>query len=156
MLTSSPLKRSQPVRGAFERIAPLADADWAAVSRWLRVRTVTRGALLLRPGEACDYLGFLTRGALRTYNLTYEGDEQTGWLAVEGMFVTELLSFYAQEPTREHVEAIEDAEVHYLTHADLEALYRDTDGVETLGRRFLEQIMVELKEHLLSQLHDGM
>jgi CRP-like cAMP-binding protein len=70
------------------------------------------------------------------------------------MFVTEVLSFYAQEPTREHVEALEDAEIHYLTHADLEALYQDTDGIETFGRRFLEQIMTELKGHLLSQLHD--
>lgn len=153
-MTPSAPNNSQSIRSAFERLAPLTDADWATITRLLRVRTVPRGAHLLQPGEVCDYLGLLTQGTLRTYNLTYEGDEQTGWLAVEGMFVTELLSFYAQKPTREHVEAIEDAEIHYITHADLEALYRDTDGMETFGRRFLEQIMIELKEHLLSQLHD--
>lgn len=148
------LNEERTIRQTFEQVAPLTDADWEAIRPCLRIRQVSRGAFLLQQGDVCDYLGIMTRGALRTYNVTYDGEDRTGWLTVKRMFTTEVLSFYSREPTLEYVEAVQDVEIWYLTHADLQSLYLTTPAVETFGRKFSEDILTELKGHLLSQLHD--
>ena len=141
-------------RGALTALSPLGDDDWRAVSARLGVRRVAAGGFLLRQGDVCDYLGVLTRGALRTYNVTYDGDERTGWLTVAGMVSTEVLSFYSREPSLEFVQAVRDAELVGLTHADLEALAAARPAVERLARRVAEHVLTDLKGHLLSHLHD--
>ena len=135
-------------------LSPLPPDDWRAVAERLRVRRVPAGGFLLRQGDVCDYLGVLTRGALRTYNVTYDGEERTGWLTVAGMISTEVLSFYSREPSLEVVEAVHDAELVALTHADLEALCRERPAVERLARRVAEHVLTDLKGHLLSHIHD--
>ena len=141
-------------REALTALSPLTDTDWAAVAERLRVRRVPAGGFLLRQGNVCDYLGVLTQGALRTYNVTYDGEEQTGWLTVAGMVSTEVLSFYSREPSLEFVEAVSDAELLWLSHADLDVLCRARPAVERLARRVAEHILTDLKGHLLSHLHD--
>ena len=142
------------VRAALEALAPLDDADWRAVADRLSTRRVPAGGFLLRQGDVCDYLGVLTRGALRTYNVTYDGDERTGWLTVAGMVSTEVLSFYSREPSLEFVEAVADAELVSLTHADFEALAAERPAVGRLARAVAEHFLTDLKGHLLSHLHD--
>ena len=141
-------------RTTLAALSPLPDADWGAVAERLQVRRVPAGGFLLRQGEVCDYLGALTAGALRTYNVTYDGEERTGWLTVSGMVSTEVLSFYSRAPSLEFVEAVADAELAYLTHADLEALCAERPAVERLARRVAEHVLTDLKGHLLSHLHD--
>lgn len=141
-------------REALTALSPLGPADWGAVAARLRVRRVSAGGFLLRQGDVCDYLGVLTAGALRTCNVTFDGEERTGWLTVSGMVSTEVLSFYSREPSLEFVEAVADAELAYLTHADLEALCAARPAVERLARRVAEHVLADLKGHLLSHLHD--
>ncbi|WP_420456306.1 Crp/Fnr family transcriptional regulator [Rubrivirga sp.] len=145
---------SVDVRTAVEAVSPLPDADWRAMADRLRVRSVARGAFLLREGDTCDYLGVLVAGALRTYTVTPDGRERTGWLTTPGMVTTEVLSFYERVPTVEFVQAVADAEVWALTHADLDALCLARPAVERWARRVAEHILTDLKGHLLSQLHD--
>ena len=139
---------------ALAALSPLGADDWRAVMGHLRVRRVPAGQFLLRQGDRCDYLGVLTRGALRTYNVTYDGEEKTGWLTVAGMVSTEVLSFYSREPSLEYVEVVADAELVFLTHANLEALAAERPAVERLARRVAEHILTDLKGHLLSHIHD--
>jgi len=141
-------------REVLAALSPLDAEDWHAIDDCLRVRRVPAGGFLLRQGDVCDYLGVLTRGALRTYNVSYTGEERTGWLTVRGMVSTEVLSFYSREPSLEFVEAARDTELLYLAHSDLEALSLARPAVERLARRVAEHILTDLKGHLLSHIHD--
>ncbi|MGB3541682.1 Crp/Fnr family transcriptional regulator [Rubrivirga sp.] len=141
-------------REAFTALSPLNLEDWTALAECLRTRHVPAGGFLLQQGDICDYLGVLTRGALRTYNVDYDGTERTGWLTVAGMVSTEVLSFYSREPSLEVVEVVRDAELVFVSHADLEALCRSRPAIERLARRVSEHILTDLKGHLLSHIHD--
>ena len=61
------------MRSAFEALIPIPAEQWEEIERLARVVDVPRGRILLRQGEAVDWLGFLERGLLRAFSRSRYG-----------------------------------------------------------------------------------
>ncbi|MEO6977099.1 MAG: Crp/Fnr family transcriptional regulator [Mucilaginibacter sp.] len=99
---------------------------------------VKKNALLLSSGETCNKLYFANKGCIRTYYITAQGHEKTRFIAFEGMVATALTSFISRQPSFEFVDALEDCELLYITHADFYKLAAVTPEWQSFYLKLLE------------------
>ncbi len=100
----------------------------------------------------CDYVYFITKGAVRGY--IKEGSKDiTTWISVENELVTSISSLDIKAPSIENMQAIEDCEMLALSYIDLENLYAKYIDANIAEEGYCKNIIVMLKEgHLLHAL----
>lgn len=116
-------------------------------------RIFREGSHILRKGQVCNGAFFLARGLARSYYLN-DNKEVTSRLMEEGFIITSWLSFYRQQPSNEFIIAMEDCETVYLSHPDIQVLYREYPLFNIIGRRQVEQSFCqsELRTQMLRGL----
>ncbi|MBV6442945.1 MAG: hypothetical protein EPGJADBJ_04672 [Saprospiraceae bacterium] len=136
------------LRRQIQDIAPVGEPDWALFQNKVRWETQPKGAFLLQPGQVCDCLRFLHRGAVIYYDGVDEELqlEQVGWIAQPGEMVVEISSFFQRAPTQVHLKCTVPCEFLTLSHADLQTLYFESPAWNTAGRRLAEQYMLLMAE----------
>ena len=91
-------------------------------------------ASILKAGEVCRFVYFVTKGCLRIYYTDSDGDEHTVSFFPENWWSTDIASFSAQKPSLFSIEAIENSEAFYLSLESLEKLYIEIPKFEKFFR----------------------
>lgn len=138
------------MRVFIEQYVRLTDAEWADVRGRLHRRYLAKNHLYLRPGQINGEFVFLERGALRVFQTAPNGQEYTGWLAVEGQSFCDLASFREQRPTRFSVQALADTTLLALSFTDMQHLYEPLPAWQEFGRKLWEDISVNLINAIVS------
>jgi CRP-like cAMP-binding protein len=99
------------------RMVPLTEAEFAPIAAVLTTRTLSKKEFLLRPGEVCRQLSFVTQGVLRLFTTDDKGHEVIDQFALEGWWVSDLYSFLTHEPATYAIDALEPAQVLQLDQA---------------------------------------
>lgn len=73
-------------------------------------------------GHVCNEIAFVEKGVLRMYTLDLEGNEVTKYFVRESQFVTDLESYYNQEPSNDGYQAVTDSEIYTITKARMMGL----------------------------------
>jgi CRP-like cAMP-binding protein len=81
-----------------------------------KLKTVKRNTILLKQGEICENFYFVSKGCIRTFYLTKEGNEKTRHIAFNGSVVTALSSFISQTPSFEFVDSLEKTDLYVINH----------------------------------------
>jgi len=111
--------------------------------------TPKRGTQLLKEGELCKYMYFVTKGLARGY-FHQNGKDITSWFAMENDIATPFYSFVSQKPSYESVEIMEDSELYAVSYENLQNLYRQFPEFNKLGRILTEKYYVELMARTMS------
>jgi len=114
-------------------IYPLSEKCQKHLLRVVEKEDVKKGAVLLRPGEISQRLYFIKKGLLRCYYLLGEV-EATAWFFWEGDTVVSIRSWYTQTPGKQYIQALEDCELYFISHADLEYVYQHFLEFNFVGR----------------------
>lgn len=136
------------LRLQMQDLSPLEESDWALLQTKIRWETQPKGALLLRPGQVCDCLRFIHKGAVIYYDSIDEELqlEQVGWIAQPGEMVVEIISFFQRTQTQTHLKCTVPCEFLTISYADLQSLYFESPAWNTAGRRLAEQYMLLMAE----------
>jgi len=117
---------------------PLSPAIIAYLQKHTIAVTIRKKKLLLKAGQMCDYVYFITKGAVRGY--IKEGSKDiTTWISVENELVTSISSLDIKAPSIENMQAIEDCEMLALSYIDLENLYTKYIDANIAGRKLLQK-----------------
>lgn len=109
---------------------------------------LARGKNLLKPGEVCTHIVFISSGALRGY--LKEGDTDiTTWITTENQMAAAISSFVFQAPAIEYVQAIEDCKLLALSHTDLEKIYVKYPSFNVIARKIYEQYYADAENRAL-------
>lgn len=87
----------------------------------------------------CKVVAFVEKGALRLYCVNEDGSECVVAFALEGSFLTDLYSFFTNEPSIYNIDAIEDSELVLITRSASEELRK-------LSPKYQEFIFQETSE----------
>ncbi len=117
------------LNGVYPLSTPLRDH----IGTILRHRVVPKKAFLLKAGHVCRDIYFIRKGILRCYYLKAEV-EVCSWFMKERDLVISIESFYAQSPSYEYLQALEETEVWYISYAELQRIYQDYPEFNTTGR----------------------
>lgn len=143
--------RAEALFRLYEQIRamyPLEEPDWDLFRTRVLWETRPKGDLLLLPGQVCDCVRFLHRGAVIYYdNIDEELQlEQVGWIAQPGEMVLEINSFFQRCPTLVSLKCTVDCAFLTIPYADLQALYFESPAWNTIGRRLAEEYMMLMAE----------
>ncbi|MFY8001358.1 MAG: Crp/Fnr family transcriptional regulator [Candidatus Kapaibacteriota bacterium] len=111
-------------------------------------RTYSQGEIFVRAGMAANTVFFVEEGLCRLFY--YKDDKEvTTWFAFENTTLA-TLSFLAQTPNDEYLQALEPSTLIAVPYNDLQQLYVRYPAIERLGRMFLEQMALHLGRRLKS------
>jgi len=86
--------------------------------------TVRADEFFLREGDICNYIGYVTKGLLRSYYYDDHANEVTTNFFPEGSLIIAMDSFNNRVPSKEYIKAIEDSELSIISHQRQNELYR--------------------------------
>lgn len=111
-------------------------------------RTYSQGEIFVRAGAAANTVFFVEKGLCRLFY--YKDDKEvTAWFAFENTTLA-TLSFLAQTPNDEYLQALEPSTIIAVPYKDLQNLYLRYPAIERLGRTQLEQMTLHLGQRLKS------
>lgn len=74
-----------------------------------------KGDLLLRQGEPCRNLYFVSEGICRSFS-EKEGNDITTWFSFKNDFITSFTSFFTDDPSYESIEMLSDGVLYQISH----------------------------------------
>jgi len=85
-------------------------------------KKLSRKEFLLKEGEICKNLAFVSKGILKSYILDERGNERINLFAFEGWWISDFNSFLHQEKAFLNIDAIEESELLLLSRDNYEEL----------------------------------
>lgn len=133
----------------IEKYTTLPDEDWEQIACCFEQITISKDQLLLQEGKICRYLYFIEKGLLR-YFLIKDGTEVTKFFTDAPYCFTSQVSFTAEKPSPESIQAIEDAVIWQTTLQQATALL-ELKSWNTFIRKLIQEVQFYTEE-LLQQL----
>lgn len=107
-------------------------------------QSFTHRDIIVHEGETNSNLYIITSGVWRAYTFK-EGTEVTLWFAIESEIALSTWGYVSNTPARLSLEAVTDSEAYCLTKSKLEQLYQSSIQMANLGRKILENFMLEIE-----------
>lgn len=85
-------------------------------------KRLRRKEYLLKQGEICKNLTFVSKGILKSYILDEKGNERINLFAFEGWWISDFNSFLNRETAFLNIDAIEDSDLLLLSRENYEEL----------------------------------
>lgn len=109
------------------------------------VRHIQKGDFFVQEGSTSKYLAFVTKGLFRYYYLR-DGEEITTFASGANAFLLSLCSFYKQQPSKENIRALADAEIWQVHYKDLVLLKNESNAFNRFYIDALENLVVSMDE----------
>lgn len=115
-------------------------------------KTVTKGEVLVREGQAVKKTFFVTDGCLRSFCTDKSGKEHTLQFAIKEWWISDFTAIYNNEPATLTVESIKDSKVIEFNASKLNNIFSQFPEFEVFQRKNLENHVVSLHKRILNQL----
>lgn len=117
----------------------ISDSELEYCLSMLSYEVYKKKEILLKEGEVCSKIYFVTKGLLRIYFIDDKDEEKTFHFCLENTFGTDYESFLKGIPSSFSIQAMEDTDVLVISFEMLQNIYRDLQHGEKLGRRITEE-----------------
>lgn len=121
------------VRQSLVRIGGFGEEQLRLVEERLQVQSCRKNDYWLEPPRICRGMAFIVSGSFRLFNRTAE-KEHTLHFFTEGHWLCDFESFIGQQPSVNHIQAMERAEVASLTLWDIHELIALDNAFLLLGK----------------------
>ncbi|MBX3257694.1 MAG: Crp/Fnr family transcriptional regulator [Chitinophagaceae bacterium] len=128
------------------KISPELEADLLSL---LQVKSIAKKEILLKKGAISNKICFIEKGMFRCFYESHE-KEICSWFMKENDVIISVESFFTQKPSYESIQAIEDSIIHYISHEDLQFLYKNHLEFNVIGRIITEKYYTLSEQRLYS------
>ncbi len=109
-------------------------------------RKYQKGEIILKEGDTCTDLYWITKGMLRQFYYK-NGKELTEHMATENHIVMCIESLFKEQPTRLQIMALEPSIVYLLPRTRLEQVAMKSVNIQILYRKILEESLIQSQIH---------
>ena len=109
-------------------------------------RKYQKGEIILKEGDTCTDLYWITKGMLRQFYYK-NGKELTEHMATENHIVMCIESLFNEQPTRLQIMALEPSIVYLLPRTRLEQVAMKSVNIQILYRKILEESLIQSQIH---------
>lgn len=125
---------------ALYAFAGIDDDAFALSSAFWQEKHYGKGEFYNEYKNVCRHLGFIIDGVFRTYYVnTDTGEEKNIFFFSQHQIIVSYKSFVNQAPCNYHTESMTNAQILYITYAQLEQLYKQSHQWERFGRLIAEK-----------------
>lgn len=115
-------------------------------------RKIKRRGFILHQGDVCKHFTFVVSGCFKMYAIDQAGKEHNLEFAIENQWISDLSSFYSEQPGNVYIEAIEPSVVLQITRANLIYLYANYPKFNSTFRIIIERKYIELQNRVLQNI----
>jgi CRP/FNR family transcriptional regulator, anaerobic regulatory protein len=131
----------------FRQFTILSDEEWITISKYFEIRMLSKNEFLLKQGEICNLVAYISYGTLIYIKITDNADEITTDFALQGEWVTDNFSRLNNSPSFINIKAFENTELFIIKHHNLVDLYEKFPKLEKFGRILTEKAFVKIIQH---------
>ncbi|PTS93704.1 Crp/Fnr family transcriptional regulator [Flavobacterium sp. HMWF030] len=106
----------------IEKFITLEPSDIDTLESCLHISNIKKKEHVLKEGQFCNTMYFITKGCMRQYIINTKGTEQTLQFGIENWWITDYLSYHNHIPSYFYIQAIENSEVIAIEKPVLESL----------------------------------
>jgi CRP-like cAMP-binding protein len=117
----------------------------AEITEAFKFKKIPKGEYFTQEGKTSKYLAFITKGLFQ-YFYTKDGKEITTYVTGANSFLLSLMSFYKQQPSKENIRALADAELWMIHYDDLIKLKTNNEAFKKFYLSALENLVVGMDE----------
>lgn len=125
------------ILGILGTIYPLSEELKKAFFEKTVSLKITKGDVLVKEGERCQYMYFIKKGAIMGQT-TYQKKEIVTYISIDNEFVSSISGLHGIAPSQEAIIAVEDSELLAMHNNDLQELF-----MVHFDMNFLFRVMVE-------------
>ncbi|MEN9448167.1 MAG: hypothetical protein RJA25_1457 [Bacteroidota bacterium] len=118
----------------------------------LKTKKLRKRQYFLQEGDVCKYQGFVIKGCLRSYEIDAKGIEHIVQFCPEDWWISDIYSFYTEEPSKNNIDALEDTELLIFDKNSLEDLYKEIPKLERYFRLLMQNSLISLSRRVLSSM----
>ena len=124
------------------------DLDYAAILDHFTEIHYPKKHLLLSEGDVCSFEGYVLSGCLKTYFIDEDGQEIVLTFATEDWWVSDLVSFHDQVPSRFFIETIEDSRLLIISPENKELLLSRFPPLERMFRLMVQKHLASYQQRI--------
>lgn len=106
----------------IEKFITLEPSDIDTLESCLHISNIKKKEHVLKEGQFCNTMYFITKGCMRQYIINAKGTEQTLQFGIENWWITDYLSYHNHIPSHFYIQAIENSDVIAIEKPVLESL----------------------------------
>jgi CRP-like cAMP-binding protein len=125
-------------RQFIEKYTPISDSDWEIIAACFQCKHIEKEQIILEEGQVCKHLYFLESGLLR-YFIIKEGVDITKFFTVAPYCFTSQMSFNAEIPAKENIQALEASVVWQITLEQANALF-ELKSWAIFARKIIQEV----------------
>ncbi|AKD57105.1 Crp/Fnr family transcriptional regulator [Spirosoma radiotolerans] len=123
----------------LRNFAALNDKDIVDASSLWKPRKINKGDFFNMQFVVCNDLGLVVKGIFRIYYVDPETSEEKNlFFFSENQFLVSFRSFISRKACHYFIQALEDSEIIYISHRDLNGLYETHPNWAIFGRLLAE------------------
>jgi CRP-like cAMP-binding protein len=122
------------------------------VVRLFSQRNIRRKGFLLQEGDLCRHYFFIVSGCFKMFAVDPSGKEHNLQFATENEWISDLHSFYALEPSRMYIEAVEPSIILQIQHDDLLYLFVNYHKFDRNFRIITERKYIHFQNRILQNI----
>ncbi|MFQ3305552.1 MAG: CRP-like cAMP-binding protein [Patiriisocius sp.] len=115
-------------------------------------KSVSKGNVLIRQGQAVKNTYFVKDGCIRAYCIDKNGKEHTLQFAIKNWWISDFIAIYNNELSTLTIECITDSNIIEFNAKKLDGIYSIFPEFEAFQRKNLERHIVSLHKRILNQL----
>ncbi|GGI57745.1 Crp/Fnr family transcriptional regulator [Winogradskyella haliclonae] len=115
------------------------------ITKDFKEKNTKKGEKILIQGNKANYLYFVKSGVLHNYYY-HDGKQISSWFYSVNQFITSWFSFYAQKPSFEEIECLENCVLFKISYKDYQKLIADFPEFGNFARLIAEEMLTFLDE----------
>ncbi len=127
----------------------LTELQADALQSYFIHKKLSRKEFLLKDGNACQYLTFVSRGMLKAYFSDEKGHDRINMFAFEGWWISDFNSFLHQEKAVLNIDAIEESELLMISLENYEELTLKIPVMDRYFRILYQKSLVVKDDRLI-------
>lgn len=133
---------------AIRSIMPMEDKDMELLLAILETKQVKKHEFLLKEGEVCRHVYFLTSGFFRMFYIDHDGNEINYRFTGPNHFFVDFQSVLTQKPSHFYWQAMQDSGLLVLPYRQVREAYAASPAWNQFGRLMAEQVYLQLNERV--------
>lgn len=142
------LESVESIKKFIGAVAPMEGKDLELLETIVQYKQIKKNEYILREGEICKNVYFLSKGFLRMFFVDHTGAEVNYRFTFEQNFFVDFQSFLLQKPSHFFWQAMQDSEFLVLPGAEIQTLYATSPAWNNFGRLISEKVYLQMNERV--------
>lgn len=134
----------------IEEKVQLTQVERELIKTFFKSKKLKKKQFVVVEGYVCNFLTFVSKGLLKSYNVDDKGNEHINQFSPEGWWTSDMSSFFSGGISFYSIDAMEESEILVITSEDFENLTIQVPVMDRYFRLLFQNSLITKERRLIS------